>query len=137
MRVVVDTGILVSGLIHPQGAPGEVLRTLRDGRFIPIYTTPMVVEIIDVLGRPFFREKYRIYPGDATTLVNLLRLRGELVVPQAAMNACRDPKDNKFLEAAIAGNADVIVSGDKDLLVLNSFEGISILRPAEFLAKLR
>ncbi len=136
MRVVVDTGILVSGLIRPQGTSGEVLRALRGGRFIPVYSTPTIVEIIDVLGRPFFREKYRIYPGDATTLVNLLRLRGELVIPQAAINACRDPKNNKFLEAAIAGNADVIASGDKDLLVLNPFEEIAILNPAEFLTKL-
>ncbi len=134
MRAVVDTGVLVSGLIRPQGAPGEVLRALRDGRFTPVYSTPTIVEIIDVLGRPFFREKYHIYPGDATTLVNLLRLRGELVIPKISITACRDPKDNKFLEVALAGNAEAIVSGDADLLVLHPFEGISILRPAEFLA---
>jgi predicted nucleic acid-binding protein len=52
------------------------------------------------------------------------------------ISACRDPKDNKFLEAALSSQADCIVSGDADLLDLTPFEGISILRPAEFLARL-
>ena len=136
MRAVVDTGVLVSALIRPQGMIGDVLRALRDGRFIPIYSTPMVVEIIDVLSRPKFRAKYHMQPDDMIALVNLLRLRGELVIPEQEITACRDPKDNKFLEAALAGNADVIVTGDDDLLVLHPFEGIDILRPAEFLGKL-
>ena len=75
-------------------------------------------------------------PEDITALVNLLRLRGELVTPQKKISACRDPKDNKFLEAALAGEADCNVSGDTDLLVLTPFEDIPILRPAEVLAKL-
>jgi putative PIN family toxin of toxin-antitoxin system len=94
------------------------------------------VEIIEVLGRPAFRTKYHIIPEDITALVNLVRLRGELVTPQKKISAYRDPKDNKFLEAALAGEADCIVSGDADLLVLTPFEDIPILRPAEVLAKL-
>ncbi|MBN1454261.1 MAG: putative toxin-antitoxin system toxin component, PIN family [Anaerolineales bacterium] len=133
MRAVVDTGVLVSGLIRPQGTIGEVLRALRDGRFVIIYTTPTVVEIIDVLGRPSFRAKYHIQPDDVTALVNLIRLRGELVLPQITVTDCRDPKDNKFLEAAVASNADAIVTGDSDLLELHPFQGIPILRPAEFI----
>jgi predicted nucleic acid-binding protein len=49
---------------------------------------------------------------------------------------CRDPKDDKFLEAALTSQADCLVTGDADLLVLDPFEGIPILRPAEFLARL-
>jgi putative PIN family toxin of toxin-antitoxin system len=94
------------------------------------------VEIIEVLGRPAFRTKYHIMPEDITGLVNLVRLRGELVTPQKKISACRDPKDNKFLEAALAGEADCIVSSDADLLVLTPFKEIPILRPAEVLAKL-
>ena len=60
---------------------------------------------------------------------------GELVIPDQTVDACRDPKDNKFLEAALAGEADCIVSGDADLLDMGSFEEIPILRPAEFLAQ--
>jgi uncharacterized protein len=136
MRVVVDTGVLVSALIQPRGTIGDVLRALRNGRFIIIYSTDMIVEVIDVLGRPKIQAKYHIQPDDITALINLVRLRGELVAPKRTVTACRDPKDNKFLEAALAGMADVIVTGDDDLLVLNPFEGIDILRPAELIAML-
>ncbi len=136
MRAVLDTGVLVSGLIRKQGTTGEVLRVLREGRFTVIFTTPILVEIIDVLGRDPFRTKYHIEPEDITALVNLVRLRGELVVPKQAVTVCRDAKDNKFLEAALAAKADVIVSGDEDLLVLNPLGDIPILRPAEFLARI-
>jgi putative PIN family toxin of toxin-antitoxin system len=142
MRAVIDTGVFVSALIRKQGTTGDVLRALRDGRFTAIYTTDIVVEIIDVLGREKFRAKYHIEPDDITILVNLIRLRGELVTPTQKVTAppsgtmCRDPKDDKFLEAALVAKADCIVSGDADLLVLNPFEEIPILRPAEFLARL-
>ena len=136
MRAVIDTGVLVSAVIKPAGAIGEVLHALRDGQLTTIYSTDILVEIIEVLGRPAFRTKYHIMPEDITALVNLVRLRGELVTPQKKISACRDPKDNKFLEAALAGEADCIVSGDADLLVLTPFQDIPILRPAEVLAKL-
>ena len=136
MRAVVDTGVLVSALIRRQGTTGQVLLALRDGRFTLIYSTPILVEIIDVLGRLPFRTKYHIEPEDITALVNLIRLRSELVIPKRAVSLCRDPNDDKFLEAALAGQADAILTGDADLLVLNPFEGIPVLRPVEFLARL-
>jgi putative PIN family toxin of toxin-antitoxin system len=136
MRVVVDTGILVSALIRPKGRIGDVLHALRDGRFTAIYSTPMMLEVTDVLGRPKIQEKYHVQPEDITAVINLVRLRGELVIPKQTVTVCRDPKDNKFLEAALAGEADSIVTGDNDLLVLHPFEGVGIFRPAEFLEKL-
>lgn len=136
MRVVVDTGILVSALIRPSGTIGDVLHALRDGRFTAIYSTPMMLEVTEVLGRPKIQEKYHVQPDDIEALINLVRLRGELVIPKQTITACRDPKDNKFLEAALAGEADAIVTGDDDLLVLNPFEGMDILRHVELLEKL-
>ncbi|MCG2785716.1 MAG: putative toxin-antitoxin system toxin component, PIN family [Anaerolineae bacterium] len=136
MRVVVDTGVLVSALIQPRGTVGDVLRALRAGRFIVVYSTEIIVEIIEVLGRPKMRLKYHVQPEDITALINLMRLRGELVIPKRVVTVCRDPKDNKFLEAALAGEAKIIVTGDDDLLVLHPFEGIEVLCPAEFLLKL-
>ena len=94
------------------------------------------MEIIEVLGREPIRTKYHVEPDDITALINLIRLRGELVTPGRRVQACRDPKDDKFLEAALAGHADCIVSGDADLLDLTPFENIPILRPAKFLARL-
>jgi len=136
MRAVIDTGVLVSGLIKHAGTTGEIMRSLRDGRFTIIFSTNILMEIIEVLGRSSFRSKYHILPDDINALIDLIRLRGELVAIKEQVTACRDPKDNKFLEAAIAGQADAIVSGDADLLDLIAFKGIPILRPAEFLTRL-
>ena len=136
MRAVIDTGVLVSALIRRQGTTGDVLRALRDGRFTPIYTTDIMVELVDVLGRAPLRAKYHIIPDDITALLNLIRLRDELVAPAQKVTGCRDPKDDKFLEAALATQTDCIVSGDADLLDLTSYKEIPFLRPAEFLARL-
>jgi uncharacterized protein len=136
LRAVIDTNILVSGLIRKQGLPGQVLRRLRDGDFSIIYSVPIMVEVVDVLSRPQIQRKYQVMSDDITALINLVRLRGELVSPNRKIDTCRDPKDNRFLEAAIEGNADMIVSGDKDLLDLVDFETIPIISTAEFLARL-
>ena len=71
---------------------------------------------------------------DPQTVVDLIVLRGEAVNPRRQWTVCRDPKDDKFLDVAVAGHADALVSGDEDLLVLHPFQGIPIVQPAEFLA---
>jgi putative PIN family toxin of toxin-antitoxin system len=135
LRAVIDTNVLVSALIRRQGVSGQGLRHLRDGRFAMIYSVALMVELVEVLSQPHIQRKYHIQPDDITALINLVRLRGELVSPNRRIDACRDPKDNCFLEAAVAGNADVIVSGDADLLDIREFEAIQILSVAKFLAK--
>jgi predicted nucleic acid-binding protein len=70
------------------------------------------------------------------TTLRLIVEWGELVIPDERIAACRDPKDDKFLEAAIAGDADVIVSGDRDLEVLSPFRSIPIVGPLTFLRML-
>jgi putative PIN family toxin of toxin-antitoxin system len=136
MRAVVDVNILVRALIKPHGTVGPVLQRLRDGVYTLLYSEPLLEELTDVLSRPRIREKYGLTDEDVTTVLRLILLRGEAVVPGRRIIACRDPKDNKVLEAAVAGKSDVIISGDEDLLVLNPFEGIPIVGPAEFLGML-
>jgi uncharacterized protein len=93
-----------------------------------------MVELVEVLSRPKIQQRYHIQAEDITALVNLIRLRGKLVTPKRTIESCRDPLDDRFLEAAVEGKADVIVSGDADLLDMKEFEGIPILSLAEFLA---
>lgn len=81
--------------------------------------------------------KYGITAADVDALCALVIRRGELVQPGRIITICRDPKDNKFLELAIAGKADVIVTGDEDLVVLDPFEGIPVIQPSEFLLLVR
>ncbi|MCK5794972.1 MAG: putative toxin-antitoxin system toxin component, PIN family [Anaerolineales bacterium] len=137
MRAVIDTGVLVSGLIRPQGTTGNVLKALRDGLFTIVYSNETMLEIVEVLGRDKFRKKYHIMPDDISALVNLIRLRGEAVLVSLSVAECRDPKDDKFLEAALEGKVDCLVSGDHDLLSMNPFRSIPILSPAEFLTRIK
>lgn len=136
MRAVVDTNILVRAIIRPLGTVGPVLLRLRQGRYILLYSWESLEELIDVLNRPGIRDKYQVTEQDIQTVVGLLLVRGEDVTPSERVTACRDPKDDKFLEIAVAGEADVIVSGDQDLLVLRSYAGIPIVPPNAFLQML-
>jgi len=140
MRAVVDTNILVRAVIKPSGTVGPVLLRLRHGDYTLLYAQSLLEELIDVLNRPRIRDKYGLTDQDIQAVVSLILLRGEAVAPpeseEGRITACRDPKDDKFLEVAVAGRADVIVSGDQDLLVLHPFAGIPILPPAAFLQML-
>ena len=134
MRAVVDVNILVRALIKPEGTVGPVLRRLREGAFTMLYSEAILEELLEVLGRPRIRAKYGLEERDIETVILLVLLRGEPVATDQSIRACRDPRDDMFLEVAVAGHADVIVSGDEDLRVLSPFEGIAIMGPAEFLA---
>lgn len=136
MRAVIDTNILIRALLKPQGTVAPILGRLRNGDYVLLYSTEILEEIADVLGRPRFRIKYGIRDHDIEALLALLVLRGEKVVPSQRIEACRDPKDDKFLEVAVAGQAEVLVTGDRDLLVLSPFQGIPFITPAEFLDRL-
>ncbi len=137
MRVVLDTNIIVSALIRPGGDLEPVLRSLRDGEYTILYAQRSLDELVDVLARPRIRDKYGLTDDDVESILALILLRGEAVVASKEIVACRDPKDDLFLNVAVSGQADAIVSGDEDLLVLHPFEGIPILSPAEFLTRLR
>lgn len=137
MRVVLDTNILISGVIRPSGRVGSVLQQLRDGVFILLYDERTLNEFIDVLNRPKIRTKYSLSQQDIETVLSLILLRGEAVECREPITDCRDPKDNKFLEVAFYGQADAIVSGDEDLHVLHPFRTIPIVTPTDFLILLK
>jgi len=136
MRAVVDTNILVRAIIRPHGSVGPVLLRLRQGEYTLLYAWESLEELIDVLSRPRIRDKYQLTDGDIATVVGLILVRGEEVTTAERIAVCRDPRDDKFLEIAVSGEADVIASGDQDLLVLHPFAGIPIVPPNAFLQML-
>jgi putative PIN family toxin of toxin-antitoxin system len=136
MRAIIDTNILVRAVIRPQGTVGPVLLRPRQGEYTLLYSRATLNELVDVLNRPWFRGKYRLSDGELQTVVALILLRGESVGPAEPLSICRDPKDDKFLELAVAGETDVMVSGDDDLLVLDPFREIRIVPARAFLQML-
>lgn len=90
-------------------------------------------ELADVLSRPKF-DRY-ISIADRQQFLRLLGRVAEIIPITYRVRACRDPSDDKFLELAVNGSAHAIVTGDKDLLALDPFRGISIVTPARYLAR--
>ena len=136
IRAVVDTSIVVRAVLKPLGTVGPVLDFLVEERYKFLYSEATLEEMVDVLGRPRLRRRFPLRGRDPQTVIDLILLRGEAVETRRRWTACRDPKDNKFLDVAVEGQADALVSGDEDLLVLHPFQGIPIIQPAQFLAML-
>lgn len=133
LRAVVDTNLIVRSLIKPAGSVGPILQRLRHREYVYLYSRETLGEVADVLGRRRIRVKYGIGNDDVSAVLQLLMLRGELVTPRRHFTTCRDSKDNMFLDVAVEGFADALVTGDEDLLTLGTIEGIPIVSARVFL----
>ncbi len=130
LRVILDTNVLISGLLVSFSTPQKVfdLVTQKETLLISEFT---FAEIYATLMRDKFN-KYISWEKRLRFLTDI-REKAEVIQIVEVISVCRDPKDNKFLELAIAGNATHIITGDKDLLELNPFRDVVILTPTEFL----
>jgi len=129
LRAVLDTNVYVSGTILSRGTPFEVLEAWRRQAYILVTSEAILVEIED---------RYAVAEPDITRLVSSLRADA-LIVPgdYPLTGVCADPDDDKFLACALEAQASCIVSGDPDLLDLSGYQGMAILKPHEFLERLR
>src|SRR5208337_4460537 len=129
-RSVLDTNIVVSAILRSGSTPHRALLDARS-RGVLLASETTLVELHEVLLRPKVDRFV-----DRTLRESLFweyARRCHLVPIPHPIRACRDPRDDKFLEVAVHGRADAIVTGDKDLLELNPFHGIAILTPADWL----
>ncbi len=129
-RVVIDNNALISRLLLPASVPARAVRKAVETAQL-LVSEPLLTELADVLSREKF-DPY-ISLGDRQQFLRLLGRVAEVVPITYTIRACRDPKDDMLLELAVNGSADVVVTGDKDLLALNPFRGIPILTPARYL----
>ena len=128
-RVVFDTNVIVSAVLFNNSVPGQVfIRALDHGTIL--VSEALARELADVLDRDKF-DRYVSREDRDEFLASLIR-ESAMTEIKESIHVCRDPEDNRVLELAINGNAEFIVTGDTDLLVLNPFRGIRILTPAEF-----
>ena len=129
IRAVIDTNVIVSGFITPGGPPAQIVNSWITGDFISILSPEMFEELQDVLRRP----KIAAIIFDPENLrLPYMRSSADIVFPSQTLNVCCDPHDNMFFEAAVAGRADFIVSGDKAVLAVK-MEHIRVIKPAQFM----
>jgi putative PIN family toxin of toxin-antitoxin system len=131
-RVVVDTNALVSRLLLPTSVPAQAVRKVVDEALLLVSDATME-ELADVLARRKFDAYVSL--ADRQEFIRLLGRVAEPVPITYCVRVCRDPKDDKFLDLALNGRANLIVTGDADLLELNPFRGIPIIAPAAYLAR--
>jgi putative PIN family toxin of toxin-antitoxin system len=130
-RIVIDTNVYVSFLLGAGSVPAQAVeRGWRVGH--PLISHETWTELRIVLSRPRL-SKFLTPDSTKKFLDNIWEISERVSIP-TSVRACRDPRDDKFLELAVHGRAEFIITGDQDLLALNPFRGIAILTPADFLA---
>lgn len=131
-RLVIDTNVLVSAAILALSVPRQAVEKVIDHGVL-LFSESTLDELIRVLFRPKF-DQYLRREGRAVFLAQLESV-AEMVPTVQIVRECRDPKDDKFLEVALNGRADVIITGDTDLLRMHPWRGLAILSPAEYLQR--
>jgi len=127
---VIDTNTLISANLSATSITRKAYDKVSE-LGIAVYSKDTLTEFIDTIFRPKF-DKYISTEKRFGTIDDLERT-GQVYNVSVRINACRDPKDNKFLELAVEAEASCIITGDKDLLVLHPFQNIPILSAADFL----
>ena len=130
LRLVIDTNILISGLMSVNSLPQQVF-DYATSQAILLISDEVQSEIENVISRPKL-QKY-ITLERRTKFLSELSKQVERVTINQQIRACRDPKDDKFLELDVCGEANYIITGDADLLDLHPFQNISIIKAASFL----
>ena len=135
LRIVLDANIIISALIRPDSAPGRILRAAVEETMLHMVTSnPLLDELRAALEYPRLQRYLKMSKQDKEEFVILLEQVADPVNigDYSISGICRDPDDEPYIQTALAGRADYIVSGDGDLLELKAVEHIPIVPPADF-----
>jgi uncharacterized protein len=128
VKVVFDTNIFISAFVIPGGSTEKAVLKIIENNIHLVISKAIIQELLDVLARKFGRDAEEL----ARTAVYLSEL-GEMVSPKRKIKVLKDDPDNRILECAVAGRAEIIVTGDKAMLQLGKYEGVRIITLKEFL----
>ena len=135
MRVVLDTNILVPGLMHPASTPGRNIAAWSEAQFDVVSSHEQLTEIGRVLAYPKIRRILKWDDQRIEQFIKRLYIRVEVAEPESTgVEALRDPDDAPILGALVAAEADLLVTGDRDLLALS--DRYPIETPAEFVRRI-
>ena len=121
MKVVLDSNVLISALVFPGKQAEKALMRIIEGRDQLLVSKAIVDEVLDVLARKFARDAEEL-----ARVAVLLAEIGEMVRPKRRVRVLKDDADNRVLECAVTGGADLIVTGDQEMLGLGAFEGVRL-----------
>jgi uncharacterized protein len=131
MNLVFDCNVLVRALLTETSFSAQSLLKAKYTNSVILISSAVLAETIEVIMRPKF-DRY-VSLAIREQYLEKIKLMSNDVVITHEVKLCRDPKDDKYLELALSGEADFIITNDDDLLVLHPFENISIITPKEFL----
>jgi putative PIN family toxin of toxin-antitoxin system len=133
MRIVLDANIYISNLISDKGNPAKIVRWWLEGEYDVLVTQPIVDEILHVTDYERIQKKYARVRENRLEFAALISEQAVWVEPREELDVVvADETDNRYVECAVAGNAQYIVTGDEHLLELREYKGIEILTPAAF-----
>ena len=136
-RLVIDTNVFISGLISGTSSPAQILRAIRDKKAAHLVSDPVVEEYLRVLDYPRIRKFKRITDEFIAHIAAYLIYQTERVELISTIKLSQDPDDDVFLETAVDGNADFLITNDKaDLLSLKMGQGIPIISASEAIHRL-
>jgi putative PIN family toxin of toxin-antitoxin system len=130
--IVFDASTLVSAAFSSDGVPARAIQHALQEDQVAV-SEQVMTELVEVLHRPSIA--HFVTPHLRSELLGQLVVLGVPFEPTEPVTDCRDAKDNKYLELALAAGADMVVSSDADLLVLHPWRGVRILRPADYLGE--
>jgi putative PIN family toxin of toxin-antitoxin system len=133
LNIVLDTNVLVAGLLSPFGPCGEIVRMVSSGEPGLCFDARILSEYNDVLKRP----KFRFAPDKVDALLDFIATRGEPVAACSLREPLPDPDDEPFLAVAIAGRAACLVTGNRSHFPARLRQGVTLLSPREFLTRYR
>src|ERR1700722_9497369 len=132
-KFVFDTNVLISAALLGNSVNAKALNhALEIGRIA--VSDNVLAEFAEVIFRKKF-DKYFLNDEERHEAVDFIAVNALIYSPKITINACRDPKDDKFLELAVTAGASCIITGDQDLLVLHPFDSVQILSAADFLMR--
>ena len=131
MRIVLDTNVFISGIFF-SGPPSQILKAWGNKSFQIVLSQ----QILDEYHRVAEDLSSKFPTIDILPIIELITIRGQFINTHGFdISVCEDPDDDKFIECAVAGKCKTIISGDKHLLKLTGYQGITVLNPRNFVDK--